>query len=66
MIPSERLKKGIKKLNLDEDFKSLIEYLIKHRLDILEELEDANNEIHVHKLQGYSQALRDLIRMCSK
>tara|TARA_X000001382_G_scaffold84379_2_gene59727 strand:+ start:886 stop:1086 length:201 start_codon:yes stop_codon:yes gene_type:complete len=66
MIPSEKLKKSLLVLKTNDDFKLLIEFLIKCRKEKLEELEDANKALQIHKLQGYSQALRDLISISSK
>jgi len=66
MIPSEKLKKSLLVLKTNDDFKLLIEFLIKCRKEKLEELEDANQALQIHKLQGYSQALRDLISISSK
>jgi hypothetical protein len=54
------------RLHADEDFKELLKHLTESRNTKLMTLEDATSEVQTHKLQGYCQALRDLIELCSR
>lgn len=63
MTPSKELLKAVESLKLNSDFTVFKEYLIKEREKKLEDLEDVNDSLQVHKLQGYCQALRDVIKL---
>ena len=65
-MSNERLRDAIRRLHADEDFKDLLKHLTESRNTKLMTLEDATSEVQTHKLQGYCQALRDLIELCSR
>lgn len=65
MIPGPRLKEALTRLNNDPEFGLLKEFLTETRKTRQAELEDATNPVAVHQLQGYCQALRELIKLCS-
>lgn len=60
----QRLKDAVQRLGMDADFQHLLTHLVESRSEKLKELEDANVALQSHKLQGYCQALRDLIELC--
>lgn len=66
MQPSQRVRDAVNRLGADNDFTALVQYLNEVRDEHLVQLEDANQAIQVHKLQGYCQALRDFIEMCQR
>ena len=66
MQPNQRVRDGINRLGADSDFSALLEYLSQLRDARIIELEDATQAVHVHKGQGYCQALRDVIDMCRR
>jgi hypothetical protein len=53
------------RLRRDSDVQRLAELLTKYREEKRVELEDATASLQVHKLQGYCQALSDLIKLLS-
>jgi hypothetical protein len=55
----------VERLRRDSDVQKLVELLTKYREDRRGELEDCTAEIQTHKLQGYCQALSDLIKLLS-
>lgn len=55
----------VERLRRDSDVQKLVELLTKYRDDKRVELEDATASVQVHKLQGYNQALSDLIKLLS-
>lgn len=65
-MSNERLRDAIRRLHADGDFEELLKHLIESRNTKLMMLEDATSEVQTHKLQGYCQALRDLIELCSR
>ena len=64
MIPSAKVKDAVRRLGNDSDFTTLLTYLKDVREEKRLELEDANVALQAHKLQGYCQALSDLIKSC--
>lgn len=58
-----RLQEAIRRLHNDEDFKQLKKNLEDTHSKRLEDLENANDALQAHKLQGYCQALRDVLRL---
>lgn len=66
MQVNQRVRDGINRLGADSDFQALQQYLVELRSARLVELEDATVALQAHKLQGYCQALRDLIELCSR
>ena len=65
-LPNQRVKEAIRRLGNDSDFTTLIEYLKEVREEKRLELEDCNQTVQSHKLQGYSQALTDLLKSCQQ
>lgn len=65
-MTNDRLRDAVRRLQMDEDFKELQKHLVESREKKLMMLEDATSELQTHKLQGYCQALRDLIELCSR
>lgn len=63
-IPNQRVKDAVRRLGNDSDFTILTEYLMEVREDKRLELEDCNQAVQSHKLQGYCQALTDLLKTC--
>ena len=55
----------VERLRRDSDTQRFVEQLTKYREEKRLELEDATASVQVHKLQGYSQALSDLIKLLS-
>lgn len=55
----------VERLRRDSDVQRLAEQLSKTRENKHVELEDATASVQVHKLQGYCQALSDLIKLLS-
>lgn len=64
MIIPVKVKEAIRRLGNDSDFTTLITHLNSVREEKLMELEDANVALQTHKLQGYCQALRDIVKSC--
>ena len=56
MIIPVKVKEAIRRLGNDSDFTTLITHLNSVR--------DANVALQAHKLQGYCQALRDIVKSC--
>lgn len=65
MTPNQKVKDAVGRLKNDSDFRTFVAFLVESRNVKVEEMEDAGNAIRVHQLQGYCQALRDLIRLGS-
>lgn len=65
MIPSQRLKEALVRLKNNPEFGLLTEFLTETQKTRQQELEDATTTVGTHKLQGYCQALRELIKICS-
>ena len=63
MIPSKELTKALESLKHDDGFNTFKEYLVAEREKKLCELEDTNDVLQTHKLQGYCQAIRDVIKL---
>lgn len=55
----------VERLRRDSDAQKLLEELLKLRETRREELEDCTAELQSRKLQGYCQALTDLIKLLS-
>jgi len=55
----------VERLRRDSDTQRFVEQLTKYREEKRLELEDATASVQVHKLQGYCQALSDLIKLLS-
>ena len=66
MNPDQRVREAIRRLGTDADFQALLQYLATSRNERLVELEDATVALQSHKLQGYCQALRDVVEMCAR
>lgn len=58
-----KVKDAVRRLGNDSDYTTLLTYLKELREERLSELEDCNADLQSHKLQGYCQALRDLIKL---
>ena len=62
---NQKTREVIERLRRDSDFQYFVEYLIKEREARRDDLESATATVQSHKLQGYCQAMSDLIKLCS-
>jgi len=62
----QRTREALNRLAAEPDFQIFVSYLSALRDARLVELEDATVALQVNKLQGYCQALRDVVQMCAR
>jgi hypothetical protein len=62
----QKVREALNRLSADSDFQMFVSHLTSLRDARLVELEDATVALQVNKLQGYCQAIRDVVQMCAR